>query len=46
VDDPEEQIILSRIKSMIEARISYQKIATQFNAEQIPLRREHHGLCL
>ncbi len=36
VDDPEEQIILARIKSMIEARISYQKIATQFNAEQIP----------
>ena len=36
VDDTEEQIILARIKSMIEARISYQKIATQFNAEQIP----------
>ena len=36
VDDPEEQIILARIKSMIEARISYQKIATQFNAEQFP----------
>ena len=36
VDDPEEQIVLARIKSMIEARISYQKIATQFNAEQIP----------
>ena len=36
VDDPEEQIILARIKSMIEARISYQKIATQCNAERIP----------
>ncbi len=36
VDDPEEQIVLARIKSMIESRISYQKIATQFNAEQIP----------
>ncbi|HMU40179.1 MAG TPA: recombinase family protein [Pseudomonadota bacterium] len=36
VDDPEEQRILSRIKSMIEARVSYQKIATQLNAEQVP----------
>ncbi len=36
VDDPEEQIVLSRIKSMIEARVSYRKIAAQFNAEQIP----------
>ncbi len=36
VDAPEEQIILSRIKSMIAARVSYQKIATQLNAELIP----------
>ena len=36
VDDPAEQIVLSRIKSMVEARVSYQKIANQLNAERVP----------
>ena len=36
IDDPAEQIVLSRIKSMIEARVSYRKIANQLNAEKVP----------
>jgi len=36
VDDPEEQKTLSRIKSLIDARVSYQKIANQLNAERVP----------
>jgi DNA invertase Pin-like site-specific DNA recombinase len=36
IDDPAEQIILSRIKSLIDTRVSYQKIADQLNAERVP----------
>ena len=36
VDDPEEQKTLSRIKSLIDARVSYQQIANQLNAERVP----------